>query len=202
MGTVEARTLADVFAKHPDLEMLAIEAIDDDNQLFEPRGPRPPDAPRDVKIRVSDSPGGWALLLVGILFTGVASIFVIAGLGFLASGSGGLGGLLFTLFPLIHLSIGLGMIWSVLGRFSKRRALYQSGVAAMARVRAVGQNSSIRINGRNPYELVWTFDLDGHTYHDKDSTFNDDVLLYEAGDPMWIVYDPLDPEKSAEWPPL
>ncbi|MDG1089197.1 MAG: hypothetical protein P8P20_15745, partial [Acidimicrobiales bacterium] len=69
-------------------------------------------------------------------------------------------------------------------------------------VDGVGYDRSVRVNGQNPYELAWSFEVDGHTYNDKKSSFDDRVLTFTPGDRLWVIYDPDDPEESVEWPPL
>ena len=122
--------------------------------------------------------------------------------GLVALANGASEGLFFLLFPLIHLTVGIAMLVYGLGRRAKRRHIYREGDVTMGTIEGVGYNRSIRVNRRNPYELVWSFEVAGHRYHDKHSTFDEQVMQLVPGDRIWVLYDPSDPEESVEWPPL
>lgn len=201
-GTLTAASLHDATEqlRAREIEATAIEAIDSAPRRFEPQGARPAAPPRDVEVKLRSQPGGWVLVLVGGIFTLVASLFMIVGLVLLVTGESE--GLWFTLFPLIHLSVGVGLLWFGLGSWAKRRRIYRDGEVAMGTIEGVGYNRSVRVNGRSPYEIVWTFEVEGHRYHDKHSTFDDQAMELVPGDRIWVLFDPADPEQSAEWPPL
>lgn len=201
--TITADSLHDAAARLrvEEVNLVALEAAEAaPRRRFEPVGPRPGPAPRDVKVRLRDQAGGLVLLIIGAAFTFIASIFIFIGIGLLLAGNST--GVFFTLFPLIHLAFGLGMLGYSIGTRAKRRRLYRDGEVAMATVEGVGYNRRMRVNGRNPYELVWTFDVAGHRYHERRSTFSEEAMTFTPGDRMWVLYDPDDPEDSVEWPPL
>lgn len=200
--TIEADSLFEATGAlgRKGFEILAIEVMEAAERIYEPAERRPPPAPRDVEVRLRDVPGGLVLLIIGSIFAGVAAVLIIVGFILLVAGQKA--GLFLALFPLLHLAIGVGLLVHVFKRRAARSVVYRNGTAAVARVDGVGYNRKLRINGRNPYELVWSFEVDGHRYHDKQSSFDDHIMRFEPGDPIWIVYDPADPEDSAAWPPL
>ncbi len=167
---------------------------------YEPRDQRPPPAPRELPAGVTGAAGAKVLAWVGGIFTAIASIIIVIGLGLLVAGESA--GFYVVLIPMIHLIIGVGLLVFVVRRRRYRHRLYQHGVDAMAVVQGVGFNRRVRINGTHPYELAWSFDIDGHTFHDTRSTMNDAILTLGVGDRIWVLYDPEDPEESVEWPPL
>ena len=200
--TIEADSLLDAANRLRNLEVdpIGLEAIDASRRRFEPVGERPGPAPRDIDVSLRDQPGGLVLLIVGGVFTVIASIIILAGIATLVAGEAS--GLLMVLIPLVHLAVGLGLLLWAFRTRAKRQDLYRHGEVAMATIDGVGYNRSVRVNGRHPYELVWTFDVAGHRYHDKRSTFADEAMTFAPGDRLWVLYDPNDPEQSVEWPPV
>lgn len=201
-SVIEADSLHEASEKlrAAEIPVVSIERELSDSTRYEPDGQRPGSAPRDVQVRIRDMAGGWVLAIVGGIFTAVSSIFVVVGLGLLLAGERT--GLFLALFPLIHLTIGVGMLVYVLRGRRRRERIYNHGEVAMATIDGVGYNRSVRVNGKNPFEMTWSFDVDGHRYHDKRSSFDERVLTFATGDRMWVLYDPYDPESSVEWPPL
>jgi len=181
-------------------EVVSIEDLSNGNSLYEPVGERPPPTPRSVDVKIGDVGGGWGLIGGGILFSAVALLFMSIGIGIMISGD--LGGLWFALFPVIHLAAGVWMISSVLKQRAKRIRLYRDGQAIVARVQGAGPDRTSSVDRENPFELVWRFELDGNDYHDKMSSLRSALSTHQVGDPVWVVYNPEDPEESAIWPPL
>ncbi len=200
--TIEADSLHDAAnqLRSAEVNLIGLETSDTGPRRYEPAGLRPAPAPRDVEVRLRDQTGGTVLLMVGGIFASIASIFIVVGLGMLLAGESE--GLFFALFPMIHFAVGAGLLVFMFRSRAKRRRIYRDGEVAMATIEGVGYNRKVRVNGSNPYELVWTFDLDGHRYHDKRSTFNEQAMTFVPGDRMWVLYDPADPEESVEWPQL
>ena len=201
-GWIEASSLFDASEqlRKQGVEVTSIENLTEAPRRYEPDGDRPPPAPRDVHVPARDVPGAWVMLLVGGMFAGIATIFVVIGIGLLIAGNSG--GRFMTLFPLIHLTIGVGLLRHVFRQVFGRRKLYENGEVAMATVDGVGHNRKVRVNGRSPYELSWSFDVDGHRYSDTRSSFDERVFDFSPGDRLWVLYNPDDPEESVEWPKL
>ena len=167
---------------------------------LEPIADRPPPAPRTVDRKSITAPGGMVLLLVGGIFTVVGSIFVLTGIGLLLSGNNvgwAIGG-----FPLIHLSIGVAMLYYSLSRRAERRRIAETGESAVAVIQSTGYDTKVRINGRNPFKIEFDFEVDGAAYSGKRSTMNSDITNHQLHDRIWVLYDPADPNKNIEWPPL
>jgi len=203
-GIVDAGSLADaadqVEREFPRSEVLSMELVEA-NRRFEPTGPRPPAAPRDIDVKLTSVGGGLVLLLVGALFAGVASILILVGLGLLISGNDG--GLFMTLFPMIHLAIGVGMLWYVFSRRARQQRLYRDGEATMATIEEEGPHPTMKINGRRPTLTSWSFEHEGTSYHGKRTSTPGQGGAGEnrPGDAIWVLYDPADPSQSVSWPP-
>lgn len=167
---------------------------------LEPDSQRPPPAPREIPRGTTGMAGGFVLILVGGAFVAIASIFIVVGIGLLLAGEAG--GVFMTLFPMIHFSVGAGLLtWALRGK-AKRRDVIANGRAALARVEETGIDRSTKINGRSPYRMVYEFDVDQRTYSGKRSTMNKRITTHRVGDRIWVLYDPDDPERNVEWPPL
>lgn len=213
-GTIDAGSIVEATEQlqAQEVDVVAIEAAgarpaswsqrppDASGRRYEPAEAKPPPAPRDVDVKLRSQPGGIALVMVGGIFTAIGGAFVAVGLGLLAAGNEE--GLFVALIPSVHFLIGVVLLRFGLRRWRRRKSLYRDGAVAMATIDGVGYNSSVKVNGRSPYEVVWSFDLDGHRYHDKQSTFDQRVFDYAPGDRLWVLYDADDPEASAEWPPF
>lgn len=201
-GTVEADSLQEATERlrADEVEVIAIEAVDSFPRHYEPSGPRPPSRPRVVDVKLSEQPGGWVLVIIGGVFSAVAAILIVVGVVLLAAGEAM--GLFFTLFPLVHLTVGLAMLWFGFRGRARRRRIYRDGEVAMGTIEGVGYNRSVSVNGENPFELVWAFEVDEHRYHDKRLTFDERAMSFVPGDRIWVLYDRDDPEQSVEWPRL
>ena len=79
---IDAESLHDASEKlrSAEINVLSIEQLTVDTRRYEPDGPRPPETPRDVTLRLRDMLGGLVLLLVGGIFTGVAIPIVLTGI--------------------------------------------------------------------------------------------------------------------------
>lgn len=179
------------------LELDAIEVVSPGDERFEPSGAPPPNAPRPVPSR--HSPEVPFLAVFGSFFTFLASVFVIAGIAAVATGDRG--GWFVALFPSLHLAVGLGCITHAVRTWRTRRRVYASGMSASATVDRV-RKRNIRFNGRAVHEVGWTFYVHAEPFHGKRQTVGPPAVSYEEGDPIWVLYDPADPSKSVEWPPI
>lgn len=200
---VDSMDAAMEYVRRQGLELDAIERIDGSSERFEPETPAPPNAPRPVpKGAVPALAQSFMDLIFGGMFTLIPAIFIVTGIVIMITGPFFFG-LIFALFPLLHLSIGIGVLSSVfLGR-TRRRRVYANGMAATAVIDRAGKESSFSGGRRNTSnELGWTFYVHGQPYHGKHQTLNKAARLPPEGERIWILYDPEDPSYSVEWPPI
>lgn len=199
--SIEADSMEEAVAytKTHGLSVDAIEAVEGPGQ-FEPATPLPPSAPRAMPPGVFGPSEGPFALIFGAMFTMIPVLFVVVGLSILIIG-GQIFGLFFALFPMIHLTIGVSVLKHVITSRRKRNHLYVNGIAATGTIdRAHKRN--IRVNRRRVYEIEWTFYVHDKPFHGKRSAFDREILKFQEGDLIWVLYDPSDPAKSVEWPPL
>lgn len=181
-------------------EVVSVELADGEPLQYEPAGPMPPHAPRQIPPGVKGAAGGFVLAIVGGIFVAISSVFILIGLVMVIAGNKD--GVFFSLFPLIHFTVGMGLAGYAWKSRARRRRIYQGGMAATATIDRSGRQRSVRVNGRNPYQIEWTFYIDDHRFHGKRASMNRRVADIEEGDRLWVLYDPEDPTKSVEWPPL
>lgn len=195
--TIEAKSMEEAMSlSHAKgLAIEAIEAVDLPEQL-EPAGPIPASAPRQLPSGVFGAAEGPGMMMFGAMFTIIPVIFIIVGVGIVASGD--LGGLFFALFPLIHLSIGVLTIYNVVSTRRRRVKLYANGVAATAKIDR-SRKTKTRINNRRLNEFEWTFYVHDQPFHGKRRSLNPKALDFVEGQRIWVLYDPADPTDSVEW---
>jgi hypothetical protein len=99
-------------------------------------------------------------------------------------------GLLTLLFPLIGGALPVGAVRS------RRRAIraFTLGTPAQARVVFTGLDTTIRMNGRHPFKVVWQFQVDDRTYEGSVSSMDSFLIepLTRAAE-LVILYDPANP---------
>lgn len=110
------------------------------------------------------------------------------------------GGLLMV-FPLVFPVVGLTLLAVAMRGYRRRRRAFVHGTPVLAAVVSFGPDVSVRINGRNPTKLAWTFrDARGGQYGGSVSTMNS-LLVGErgVGAPVVVLYDPSSPGVNTLW---
>lgn len=193
-----------------EVEVLSVEHVDaladispdtdaERQPLLEPRSGRPPAAPRDAS-EYQTSILKNVPILVGGIFVAIASVFIVIGLGLLLAGE--TAGVFMTLFPMIHFTIGMGLLLSGLRKRSTRSDVIERGEVVLGRVTATGLNRRTRINGRNPFLLDYEFEALGATHTGQRSTLDDRITSNQVGDRVWVLHDPADASRNVVWPPV
>lgn len=108
----------------------------------------------------------------------------------------GLGMLMFFLFPLI----GAGMFgWAYRSNRREIRA-FRDGIAARGLIVKRGFDQSTEINGENPFEIVWEFQIDGTNYKGKLSHMDASIINRAfPDDEVTVLYDPRNPKINTVW---
>jgi hypothetical protein len=161
----------------------------------------PPPAPRKVprnyawRILLTD---GWGI--VGLVFLLLGAIFVIVGLGLIMGIVTALVGL-----PLA----GLGALFFVGGggilawRYEKAQQtikVLEEGDAVLGQIVEVYQNLAVQINGRNPWTVVYRYEVDRQEYGGKVTTLSRPDLRQEPGKGVYVLYSGARPEQSTIYP--
>lgn len=112
--------------------------------------------------------------------------------------------------PSIHLSsilfgglfvlIGGSLSGSGFRRWSRWHKLVRFGRHVRGHVTTTGFDTRVKINGRPAYKLGYTYEVRGESYDGSVSTFNAKVTEFVEGDPIWVLHDQANPERSTSWP--
>ena len=165
-----------------------------------PPAPPPRKLPRGYARRVLFSAN--ALAIVGVVFTLVGLPFVIV-------------------FPIIGISTGLilfiliggllGGIFSLLGisflvvsirNVNRKLQAFRYGEATIGEVAEVYRDTSVSVNGRSPWVIVYWFEVSGEQYEGKATTWNSTAREREAGQPLHVLYLPDAPDHNTIYPPM
>ncbi len=127
----------------------------------------------------------------------------------------GVGGLLAVLFTILAIAAGLpplggflGLAWVVagltlylLGARAARRALrvYAHGAAASGEIVEVRKNLALRMNGKNPWEVIYRFQASSAEITGKARFWDDLMPEGRRGDRVSVVYDLDNPKNNALW---
>ena len=103
------------------------------------------------------------------------------------------------IFPLF----GIPM-WIIGYRRAKNQLIaLERGVAARAELIGVERDHSVKMNGRSPWRIEYTFETqDGQIRDGWVHTWQGRHTRRSPGEVFWVVYLPEDPEQNTVWPPV
>ncbi len=101
-------------------------------------------------------------------------------------------------FPLI----GAPMWYFGWKKAARRLLALERGIPATARVLEVWRDTSLRINGRNPWRIVYEYDAAEGARESWAHAWDSAHGRRQPGERFWVVYLPGDTESSAPWPPV
>lgn len=143
-------------------------------------GPPPPPAPRQVPASYRSKVLLWhnPVALVGAIFTVLlcwTGVFVL---------------------------IGAPMWYFGWKKATDKLLALERGVAAQARLLEVWRDTSLKINGRSPWRVVYEYEVDGVRKEGWTHAWESAHGRREPGECFWVVYLPEQSSVSAPWPPL
>jgi len=159
-------------------------------------GPPPPDSPRIL-------PKGYAFRIM--LSNNLATM-----LGLILSAFGGLT-LIGTItarswgavVPGCILLVGLSALQYGLKEARNTLAAFRRGKAVKGTVTSVRSDPTTRINGRHPWDIVYSFDVDGQIFEGKTQTPDAETSNRLQGrPPAWVLYVEDAPERNTIYPPV
>lgn len=168
-------------------------------------GPEPPPPPREI-------PGAYVrrLYLTGNVLTIIGGVFAFVGLPLVLIP----GWLALTIAPEIGVASGVGLIFALIGvpmlGFGLRRArvhlhALREGRATRGMISEVYQDTREAINGRHPWAVVYTYEVNGRAYEGTVKSWARSgaiLMLYAVRSPVHVLYVPEAPERSALYPPI
>ena len=105
-------------------------------------------------------------------------------------------GLLMFLFPVA----GAVMFGGAVRSNRREIRAFRDGVATKGLVVKRGADTTTEINGKNPFEVIWEFQVDGTTYKGKLSHMNHEILRRAMpDDEVTVLYDRRNPHVNTVW---
>jgi hypothetical protein len=156
-----------------------------------------PPAPRATNWKLLRSdPGSSFMLLFGAIFGGIGGglglLFIILGVATLVLPMAGAGLLVFLIFG----GIGGGCFGWGFYRARSTHQLWVNGVAVEGRVLSVEENHSVRINGRHPWIVRYSFPwIDGQKEAES-SILDPRLRTVQEETALQIIVNPNDPTQS------
>ncbi|EYF01639.1 DUF3592 domain-containing protein [Chondromyces apiculatus] len=108
----------------------------------------------------------------------------------------GLLGLLVLVFPVV----GAGLLFHAVRSNLREIRAYRHGIPVTGLVVKRGQDTTVEVNGRHPYEVVWEFQV-AQARHRGRLSHMDGALLERAlpGNEVTVLYDPANPAVNTVW---
>lgn len=159
-------------------------------------GPPPPPAPRPMP-RGFEFRRKWSrniLVMVGGVFLLVGGVIFFA---FLLVGL-----LIGAPLPLLFMAGGFFMM--VAGRRSAARTLraFVRGEVARGTIAGVARDLTQTMNGEHPWKLTYHFPVNGQLHEGVVISWDSTAGARSAGEPLWVLYVPEDPEQNTTYPPF
>ena len=99
---------------------------------------------------------------------------------------------------------GLGAIFLLHGRKKAAGVLkaFRDGQAVVGRIVDVHRDTSIKINGRSPWAILYAFNAGGREVKGKAQSWDVGAQAHEQGRAVHVLYVPGEPENNTLWPPV
>lgn len=163
-----------------------------------PPAPRTVPAPFERRIRYTSN----ASFMAGAILAGVG---VIQGIAFTGIGAA------IRLKPFLYIGPGIFVLLGGLGllflRHARRKAegtlrAFREGTAVVGEIAEVYSDTSIKVNGRSPWAIVYNFAAGGRTVEGKAQSWDASAQDRRRGQPVHVLYVAADPAQNTLWPPL
>jgi hypothetical protein len=141
---------------------------------------------------------GWAVASLVFLFMGV--IFTITGIPLVFAIVTAFVGLPFTGLGLLFLAAGAVIFNQRLQKARLTVKVLREGQAVLGQVTSVDMNYNVRVNGRNPWIIQYSYQVAGKTYQGEVTTLNHPNPSLQGGKAVYVLYLPETPEQNALYP--
>jgi len=109
-------------------------------------------------------------------------------------------GIPFLLLGLVFLGTGGGVLMRRYQAAQKVVRVLQIGEAARGQIIETRADTSVRVNGRNPWVILYQFHANGEDYDGKVTTFNPPGEQLQTGKGVYVLYLPAEPKWSSIYP--
>ena len=99
---------------------------------------------------------------------------------------------------------GLGASFLLHGRSKAGGVLkaFRDGRAVVGRIVDVHRDTSIKVNGRSPWAILYAFNAGGGEVEGKAQSWDVGAQAHKPGRAVHVLYVPNEPENSTLWPPV
>lgn len=137
---------------------------------------------------------GNVTTIIGLAFTGFGALLTLAMIK--APSWAILFGAFFLLGGLLMVKAGLQSANRILDAF-------KNGRAVRGKVSTVREDPNTTVNGRHPWNIVYTFESGGHQYEGRMQTYETATAnRYQGWPPVWVLVVEGDPERNTLYPPV
>jgi hypothetical protein len=131
--------------------------------------------------------GGLAFVLLG----GMMTAFLISVKSWAA------------LFPGFFFLGGLGMVKEGFRQGVRTLDAFRNGTGILGKVTSVRRDHQTEMNNRNPWDICYSFPMDGQTREGKVTTFESDTAeRFSVNRPVWVLAVEKRPERNTLYPPI
>lgn len=166
----------------------------------EPPPPPPRSLPAAFERRVRYSHN--VEFMIGAIFTAIGAligvVFVAVGISAPLLPMAGVGGLVLLIFG----GVGLLLLRVGLRRAASTLRAYREGRAVVGEIVDVHVDTSVKINGRSPWAITYTFKAGGAEHVGTARTFDPRARQRSPGQPVHVLHVDGDPEHSTLYPPM
>jgi membrane protein implicated in regulation of membrane protease activity len=163
--------------------------------------PTPPLAPRPIPNRYA-----WRLLsrdggaIAAFVFVILGFVFSLVGAGLTIGVITAFLGIPFLMLGIIFLIAATGLLLWRYQSTQKVVTVLREGQAARGKIVSVGQNYSVRINGRYPWVIQYQFQAVGQEQAGQVTILNQPGEQHQAGRAIWVLYLPDAPKWNSIYP--
>ncbi len=163
--------------------------------------PVPPPPPRPISKNYF-----WRLLIVdawgivGLVFGLLGFIFTFLGVVLTIAIVTAFVGIPFTLFGILFLVGGGAALYHSYEKAQKTVQVLREGEAVDGQIVSLEQNFNVRINGRNPWVIVYQFRVNGQAYQGRITTLNTPGAGLQPGRNVSVLYLQNIPAHNALYP--
>lgn len=134
--------------------------------------------------------------IVGAVLGGIGLIYAVVGVREYGYGVG----IVFLSTGMLILGVGVWLVLLRVLRWRRIIAVIEKGPPIRGEVLGVGPNFSVRINGRHPFKVRYSFRPLGGTVEGVFETMDERVMVLKVGMAVNVLYDPDDPAVNTLYP--
>lgn len=165
--------------------------------------PRPPNPPRDVAQGYAMkqlSVSAWFIVAVVFIFIGIMFLGIGVPAFLTTQNELGIGGSIFAFLGIVFLGFGLIILFARIRQIRRLVHVMREGREKLGEVVSAGYNFNVTINNRHPYRIKYTFRPLGGDVKGEYETMDHRAGEIETGSPIYVLYDPDEPEYNTLYP--